>query len=570
MQLRPPERANGAVSRQVAPHFNFVTPDYTLRAEPKWRNWQTRRTQNPVPFGECGFDSHLRHRWVAGVRSASVFALAACAGGAVAQAPAGTAACEGTPRVAPDPGYRMLFDGTRASFARWAHAGPGRFELQADCTLKTAGGLGLLWYDDEPFDSPLTLKVEWMIPGDANSGVFVGFPAVGNDPFVAVNQGYEIQIDPTDPASSTGAIYSFQPADRARRDQALRPAGEWNTYEITVDAPRIVVRLNGVVVNRFVSTSAARQSLGRGFVGLQNHSDADRVSFRSVQVKEWGGERPSCAGGTPRRTPSDAFSGSRLDGCRWNRIVRYDGGGLDVSGGALHLELTAATSDPGATSCSSGRRAGAWTIETTVRVPLRSGSQQAGLLAYRDDGDYVKLVAAAAGGRVQLRLVSEAGDVVARNAPAATTPRPRSDTYRLRLARSGSRYTGSLSVNGSELAASRLRRQQPARRGSGVRAGRARAGTKGAPPYAAFEASAAARSGLGGSRGRPETAGQSLRSSVCASARRSSTARKAVTTVGSNCVPEQARSSWRALSTDRACGVGPASRSSRSTRRRRR
>ena len=32
------------------------------RRRPKWRNWQTRRTQNPVPFGECGFDSHLRHR----------------------------------------------------------------------------------------------------------------------------------------------------------------------------------------------------------------------------------------------------------------------------------------------------------------------------------------------------------------------------------------------------------------------------------------------------------------------------------------------------------------------------
>ena len=28
---------------------------------PEWWNWQTRRTQNPVPFGECGFDSHLRH-----------------------------------------------------------------------------------------------------------------------------------------------------------------------------------------------------------------------------------------------------------------------------------------------------------------------------------------------------------------------------------------------------------------------------------------------------------------------------------------------------------------------------
>ena len=204
------------------------------------------------------------------------------------------------------------------------------------------------------------------------------------------------------------------------------------------------MRLNGVVVNRFVSTSAARQSLARGFVGLQNHSDADRVSFRNVQVKEWGGERPRCAGGPTRRTPSDAFSGARLDGCRWNRIVRYDGGGLEVSGGKLHLELTA---DP-ANLVLQRAPAGAWTIETTVRVPLRSGSQQAGLLAYRDDGNYVRVVAAAAGGRAQLRLVSEAGNVVARNSPSAMTPRPRSDTYRLRLARSGSRYTGWWSANG--------------------------------------------------------------------------------------------------------------------------
>ena len=34
---------------------------YSALARPKWRNWQTRETQNPVPFGECGFDSHLRH-----------------------------------------------------------------------------------------------------------------------------------------------------------------------------------------------------------------------------------------------------------------------------------------------------------------------------------------------------------------------------------------------------------------------------------------------------------------------------------------------------------------------------
>jgi hypothetical protein len=32
----------------------------TLAIEPKWRNWQTRRTQNPVLARECGFESHLR------------------------------------------------------------------------------------------------------------------------------------------------------------------------------------------------------------------------------------------------------------------------------------------------------------------------------------------------------------------------------------------------------------------------------------------------------------------------------------------------------------------------------
>jgi ATP-dependent phosphofructokinase / diphosphate-dependent phosphofructokinase len=35
--------------------------DGTIGFEPEWRNWQTRGTQNPVSFGTCGFDPHLRH-----------------------------------------------------------------------------------------------------------------------------------------------------------------------------------------------------------------------------------------------------------------------------------------------------------------------------------------------------------------------------------------------------------------------------------------------------------------------------------------------------------------------------
>ena len=35
---------------------------YDRWCSPEWRNWQTRGTQNPVSFGTCGFDPHLRHR----------------------------------------------------------------------------------------------------------------------------------------------------------------------------------------------------------------------------------------------------------------------------------------------------------------------------------------------------------------------------------------------------------------------------------------------------------------------------------------------------------------------------
>ena len=238
---------------------------------------------------------------------------------------AGTGEPTCTTAAQPDPGYRMLFDNTQASLANWKMAGPGGFNFTPQCTLESFGGLGLLWYD-ELFDGPHTFKLEWMMPGDDNSGVFIGgWPNPGNDPFVAVNQGYEVQIDATDDADSqTGAIYNVQAPNAAARDEALNPPGQWNTYEITVDAPKIYVRLNGWLVNEFTSTDPARD-LTHGRVGLQNHGTGDEVYFRDVQVKEHGklGVLP-CTG--PPTSGDDAFEGPAFDGCKWDRTVRYRAG----------------------------------------------------------------------------------------------------------------------------------------------------------------------------------------------------------------------------------------------------
>ena len=181
-------------------------------------------------------------------------------------------------------GYRALFDGTQASLDQWRMAGPGSVQLRQDCTALTTGGMGLLWFPEE-FGS-YSLKLDWKMAGDDNSGVFVGFPDPGNDPWVAVNQGYEIQIDATDaPDRTTGAIYSFQGADTAARDAALNPPGEWNSYEIVVRGQNIKVYLNDVLVNDFTSTDPNRD-LTSGFVGLQNHGNGDDVSFRNVRIAE--------------------------------------------------------------------------------------------------------------------------------------------------------------------------------------------------------------------------------------------------------------------------------------------
>ncbi|AZP21443.1 DUF1080 domain-containing protein [Streptomyces aquilus] len=182
----------------------------------------------------------------------------------------------------PENGYRPLFDGT--SLDGWQQAGPGSFTLSDDGTLTSSGGMGMLWYAASGFTS-YSLKLDWKMAGDDNSGVFVGFPP-SDDPWSAVNNGYEIQIDATDmPEKTTGSVYGFRSADLKKRDRALNPPGEWNTYEIRVEGERLRVWLNGVKINDFTNTDPAR-SLRDGHIGIQNHGADDQVSFRNVRIKE--------------------------------------------------------------------------------------------------------------------------------------------------------------------------------------------------------------------------------------------------------------------------------------------
>jgi len=140
--------------------------------------------------------------------------------------------------------------------------------------------MGLWWYGKKEFKNAC-FEIEFMAPEDAdNSGVFVRFPNPGNDPWVAVNQGYEIQICGNDSDKlKTGSIYDIQPA--------LKPGmkvGEWNTYKIITAGDQIAVILNGKLINLFDCQPGRGDT--SGYFGLQNHDDGSPVQFRNIKVHE--------------------------------------------------------------------------------------------------------------------------------------------------------------------------------------------------------------------------------------------------------------------------------------------
>jgi type 1 glutamine amidotransferase len=241
------------------------------------RSFYTGNGHNQATYGEPAFRALI----LGGIRYAAGRAKADCR---------------------PETGYTTLYNGSTTG---WAQSGPGSF-TNTDATLTSTGGLGMLWHSAREFHA-YSLKLDWMMPGDDNSGVVIGFPAGSTgDPNQALAQGYEVQIDATDTVDkTTGAIYGVKAADQAARDAALNPPGAWNTFELLVQGENLQVFLNGVKINDFTNSDPAR-SLTDGFIGIQNHGTGDDVSFRNIRIKELGGT-------TPRVGPITGVGGKCVD-----------------------------------------------------------------------------------------------------------------------------------------------------------------------------------------------------------------------------------------------------------------
>lgn len=170
----------------------------------------------------------------------------------------------------------------------WRMIGEGTFLDDGAGGIVAKGGMGLLWHSKWQLRN-FRLTVEWKASARSdNSGVFVRFPNPARNPWLAVDQGYEIQIDDTGfsdipsengkPIYQTGAIYGIQgPSQLAAKDPA--GADPWNTFVIEVVGQTYNVWLNDAhIITDFHGTRGTE-----GYIGLQSHSNP--VTFRKVFIE---------------------------------------------------------------------------------------------------------------------------------------------------------------------------------------------------------------------------------------------------------------------------------------------
>ncbi|MGH3462651.1 MAG: ThuA domain-containing protein [Kribbellaceae bacterium] len=158
---------------------------------------------------------------------------------------------------------------------------------------------------------------------------------------------------------------------------------------------------------------------------------------------------------------NDEFAGDRLDGCRWNAIVRPDFAGMRVEGGELRVDTLPGDINGGNNNdpknfVLQAAPDGDWTAETRFKAPLKEKYQLAGFMVYGNDDDYVKLDVVAVndpGSAVSLRaeLVAENDGQFGNggNRSIALTD-TESGWWYLRLTKTGDSYAGWVSEDGEE------------------------------------------------------------------------------------------------------------------------
>ena len=170
------------------------------------------------------------------------------------------------PSLAQD-GWTTLFNGS--TLDGWNPIGDANWEL-ADGAVQADSGSGFLVTPESYGDFELTLQ--YWVDQPANSGIFIrcADPQAVND-----RNSYEVNIYDTraDQTYRTGGIVHL-----AAPASVINSPGQWNTYEIVAQGPRLRVWLNGAEM-----VDVEDSQFADGPIALQYGTGV--VKFRNVMIR---------------------------------------------------------------------------------------------------------------------------------------------------------------------------------------------------------------------------------------------------------------------------------------------
>ena len=187
--------------------------------------------------------------------------------------------------------FEPLFDGK--SLNGWVVKGePGKDPPQGEWLAKDgvlSAKAGNSWLSTAKTYGDFVLRLEWRVPENGNSGVFLRVPVLkaGKQPHV---KGIEIQVLDDNGPQYQGKLQPWQYAGSiygavAAENSGYKGKGEWNSFEITCRGGSIQVVMNGrkVASGEVEKIETLKTRPLRGYIGLQNHGTP--VQFRNIEIQ---------------------------------------------------------------------------------------------------------------------------------------------------------------------------------------------------------------------------------------------------------------------------------------------
>ncbi len=185
-------------------------------------------------------------------------------------------------------GFDEIFNG--ADLQGWAGA-TDNYEV-VDGAIRCRPGTGGNLHTSQEYAN-FRARLEFRLPPGGNNGLAIRYPGTGDPAYhgmceLQVLDSEHSKYATLDPRQYHGSAYGMAAAARGY----LRPTGEWNYQEVTVDGSRIVVELNGSVILDTDLAEVADVMNGSphpgkdrpsGFFGFAGHGDP--VEFRRIAIE---------------------------------------------------------------------------------------------------------------------------------------------------------------------------------------------------------------------------------------------------------------------------------------------